>query len=205
MNVWRNRLALAVAILAASGNAFGEEASRSPDASEMPLFAAVLTFCFDTGARPDAVKAAIEAAGGTLHSSGATDWPFAMTVTGWDYVLGDHDMIISAVTSRIPASKERPEINMNDCIVTSFASEDASVASLGKWVGVPPSGNSSAERTTYHFQLVGGRRMAMDPTQSATRTARAEGREWNLVVVQRRSDQVTVQVNNIKATSQPPH
>ena len=50
-----------------------------------PLFAVFKAFCVDTGDSPDAVKSAVEAAGGKQHApAGATASPFTMTVTTWD-------------------------------------------------------------------------------------------------------------------------
>ena len=48
-----------------------------------PLFAAFKAFCIDTGASPDAVKSAVEAAGGKQHAPpGAVTSPFPMRPLG---------------------------------------------------------------------------------------------------------------------------
>jgi hypothetical protein len=49
------------------------------------MFAAFKSFCIDTGARPPAVKAVVEMAGGIKHGpSGSTNPPCPMTITAWD-------------------------------------------------------------------------------------------------------------------------
>jgi hypothetical protein len=68
-----------------------------------PLFAAFKAFCVDTGASPESVKLAVEAAGGKQHGpSGATAWPFLMTVTTWDVTTGSHSMYVYAGTQQVP-------------------------------------------------------------------------------------------------------
>ena len=58
-----------------------------------PLFAVFKAFCVDTGVSPDAVKSAVEAAGGKQHAPpGATAWPVPMTVTTWDITKGGHSL-----------------------------------------------------------------------------------------------------------------
>jgi hypothetical protein len=68
-----------------------------------PLFAAFKAFCIDTGASPEAVKSAVEAAGGKQHlppSATASPWP--MTVTIWDITTGGHSMYVYAGTQQVP-------------------------------------------------------------------------------------------------------
>src|SRR5215471_9999910 len=68
-----------------------------------PLFAAFKAFCVDTGASPDAVKSAVEAAGGKQRvprSATASPWP--KTVTIWDTTTGGHSMYVSTGTQRVP-------------------------------------------------------------------------------------------------------
>src|SRR5262249_23629905 len=96
-----------------------------------PLFAAFKAFCVDTGASADSVKWAAAAAGGKQHGpSGATAWPFPMTVTTWDVSMGGHSMYVSTGTQLVPPMGGRPEANSNHCIVSSFVNEDASVEAI---------------------------------------------------------------------------
>ena len=73
-------------------------------AHDPPLFAAFKAFCIDTGANPDAMKSAVEAAGGKQHGAGATEHPFKMTVTTWDVTAGGASLNVSP-TRRLPRSK----------------------------------------------------------------------------------------------------
>src|SRR5215472_6956392 len=96
-----------------------------------PLFAAFKAFCVDTGASPNAVKSAVEAAGGEQRvPPSATAWPFPMTVTIWDVPTAGHRMYVSTGSQRVPPMGGRPEANSNHCIVSSFVNEDASVEAI---------------------------------------------------------------------------
>src|SRR5215470_6041271 len=75
-----------------------------------PLFAAFKAFCLDTGANPDAVKSAVEAAGGKLLAPpGTTAHPFPMTVATWDITAGGASLNVSAGTQQVPAAQNRAE------------------------------------------------------------------------------------------------
>jgi len=125
----RPMLIATLAILAAGADA---------QVHDPPLFAAFKAFCVDTGARPDAVKSAVEAAGGKQHAPpGATAWPFPMTVTSWDITTGGHSLSVSAGTQQAPPVQNRPGENSNQCIMRSFVNEDASIEAIRSWVGVP--------------------------------------------------------------------
>ena len=152
-----------------------------------PLFAAFKAFCVDTGARPDAVKSAVEAAGGKQHAPpGATAWPFPMTVTSWDITTGGHSMHVSAGTQQVPPMGGRPEENSNHCTISSFVNEDASIEAIRNWVGVPPTHVSRGNLINYSFlyQELGSVRSALPADKTASDMATAEGRTWLLVVLQ---------------------
>ena len=117
-----------------------------------PLFAAFKALCLDTGASPDAVKSAVEAAGGKQRvppSATASPWP--MTVTIWDITRGGHRMYVSTGTQQVPPMGGRPEANSNHCKVRSFVNEDASVEAIRNWVGVPPDHISQGNPVLYSF------------------------------------------------------
>src|SRR5215468_1670386 len=152
-----------------------------------PLFAAFKAFCVDTGASPEAVKSAVEAAGGKQHAlPGATAWPFPMTVTSWDITTGGHSMHVSAGTQQVPPVQNRPEENSNQCIVRSFVNEDASIEAIRNWVGVPPGYISQGNPISYFFdyQESGFVRSTLPAAKIAYDMAKAEGRTWSLVVLQ---------------------
>ena len=164
-----------------------------------PLFAAFKAFCVDTGASPDAVKSAVEAAGGKQHvppSATASPWP--MTVASWDITRGGHSMWVYSGTQQVPPMGGRPEANSNHCTVRSFVNEDASVEAIRNWVGVPPDHISQGNPVLYSFnyQELGSPIVgivaphyravrSMLPADKATYDrAKAEGRIWSLVVLQ---------------------
>lgn len=166
---------------------------------DTPLFAAFKAFCLDTGASPDTVKSAVEAAGGKQHApSSATAWPFPMTVTIWDITTGGHRMYVSTGTQWVPPMGSRPEANSNHCIVNSFINEDASVEAIRNWVGVPPDHISQGNSVLYYLNyqelgslivgIVAPHYRAVRSTLPADKTAydraRAEGRIWSLGMLQ---------------------
>src|SRR5215470_18600705 len=174
----RPMLIATLAILAAGADA---------QVHDPPLFAAFKAFCVDTGARPDAVKSAVEAAGGKQHAPpGATAWPFPMTVTSWDITTGGHSLSVSAGTQQAPPVQNRPGENSNQCIMRSFVNEDASIEAIRSWVGVPPAHISQGSPTSYFFdyQELGSARSTLPAAKIAYDTAKAAGRIWSLVVLQ---------------------
>lgn len=152
-----------------------------------PLFAVFKAFCVDTGASPDAVKSAVEAAGGRQHGpSGATASPFPMTVTTWDITAGGHSLNVSAGTQQVAPVQNRPEANSNSCIVNSFVNHDASIEAIRNWVGVPPANISRANPTIYYYnyQQLGSVPSTLPTDKAAYHVAEIEGRVWSLVVLQ---------------------
>ena len=164
-----------------------------------PLFAAFKALCLDTGASPDAVKSAVEAAGGKQHvppSATASPWP--MTVASWDITRGGHSMWVYAGTQQVPPIQNRPEENSNHCTVRSFVNEDASVEAIRSWVGVPPDHISQGNPVLYSFNyqelgspIVGivaphyrAVRSTLPADKIAYDKAKAEGRTWALDVLQ---------------------
>ena len=166
---------------------------------DRPLFAAFKAFCVDTGASPDAVKSAVETAGGKQRvAPSATVSPWPMTVTIWDITMGGHSMYVSAGTQQVPPIQNRPEEISNHCKVSSFVNEDASIEAIRNWVGVPPAYISRGDPILYifHYQELGSAIVGMvTPHYRAARsplpadkiaydTVKAEGRTWSLDVLQ---------------------
>jgi hypothetical protein len=161
-------------------------AGASAQTHDPPLFAAFKTFCIDTGAKPDAVKTAIEAAGGKQHAASATAQPFTMTVTSWDITAGGASLNVSAGTGQAPPIQNRAGENSNQCVVTSFVNDDASIEALRNWVGVPPGHVMRGNPTMYFFdyQEQDSARSPLPTARSAYDMAKAQGRLWSLVVFQ---------------------
>ena len=165
-------------------------------AHDPPLFAAFKAFCVDTGAHPDAVKAAVEAAGGKLLAPpGATTFPFPMTVTSWDITAGGASLNVSAGTQQVPPVQNRAEENSNQCVVKSFVNDDTGIQAIRNWAGVTPSlvlpGNPSISHFDYQEQ--GSVRSKLPTAKVDYDKAKIEGRIWSLVVLQAQ-DGATVQL-----------
>src|SRR5262245_31111095 len=142
----RATLVIVAAIaLAAQAHAQGDQ---------RPLFTSFKAFCIDTGAKPDAVKAAVEAAGGKLELPPAgARFPDSATVTTWVHFVGDRKQTIQAITQSVPPGR-KPWV-AHRCIVRSFGNEDASIMAIRDWVGVPPLGTTSSIGTLYAFLNLG--------------------------------------------------
>ena len=180
-------------------------AGADAQALDPPLFAAFKAFCIDTGASPDAVRSAVEAAGGKLHAPpAATTSHLPMTVTIWDIATGGHNMSVSAGTQQVPPIHNRPEENSNHCTVQSFVNEDASVEAIRNWVGVPPAHVSRGNLINYsfHYQEFGSVRSALPADKIASDMATAEGRTWLLVLLQSQ-DGASVQLMHFLARPIP--
>jgi hypothetical protein len=121
--------------------------------SPAPMFAAFLKFCVATGAKPDAMKTAVEMAGGVARNPpGATDWPFRVTTQSWDYTTLGHELTVSAGTANPPAHGNRPGVASINCIINSTAPDDASLEALRRWAGVPVSDKNAGGLTYYYFR-----------------------------------------------------
>lgn len=173
-------------------------------AHDPPLFAAFKAFCIDTGANPDAMKSAVEAAGGKQHGAGATEHPFKMTVTTWDVTAGGASLNVSAGTQQASPVQNRAEENSNQCVVTSFVNDDASIEALHNWVGIPPGhvlrGNPTI--SIFDYQEQGSVRSTLPTSKSAYDMAKVEGLLWSLVVLQSQ-DGASVQLVHHLASAIP--
>jgi hypothetical protein len=152
-----------------------------------PLFAVFKAFCVDTGANPDAVKSAVEAAGGKQHApAGAVTSPFPMTVTTWDITTGSARLNVSTGTQQVASIQNRAEENSDQCVVNSFVNDDASIEAIRNWVGVPPGHVLRGNPTIYFFnyQEQGSVRSTLPMAKIAYDMANREGRIWSLMVLQ---------------------
>jgi len=161
-------------------------AARAQDVDQ-PFFAAFKTFCADTGAKPDLVKAAVEAAPfATPHDppGSSTTVPFPMTVASWDISWNGHKLTVTAGTTQTPYGPDKVR-DAIACSVLSFTNEDESIAAIRRWVGVQPDTNFPSSGTTiYNYQENGSERTAIIG-DAVDRSADVEGRAWQLTVGQR--------------------
>jgi hypothetical protein len=157
--------------------------ARAQDVDQ-PLFAAFKAFCADTDASPDAVKSAVEAAGGKAMGGVSRAAPGGyITSATWGITMGGRQLIISAGNSRNPYV---PAVAgaLISCQITSSADEDASASAIRKWVGIPPAPQSSPGLTFYSYQEEGSERKAITNKADSDRLD-AEGRLWTLMVMER--------------------
>lgn len=184
-------------------------AATAPNAG-MPLYVAFKAFCLDTGARRGAVKRAVEAVGGVPHhpSGGPTasdplpNGPLPEPLAAWDVVIDGRAMTVYADADRSARGMQNSVTSgFDSCTIDSDADEDASVAALRAWTGVPTQfeavitrdANGAPELTQSHFefQKVGSAHRAIADAVER-RSVKATGRYWTFDLA--RSPQ-TVSVN----------
>jgi hypothetical protein len=185
---------LAVFALAAL---FGSDAASASDA---PLFDSMKKFCVATHAQPDAVKAAVETAGGTLKQPTATTaWPFPMTVTTWQLTVDTESQTISAgsIRASADAGEGGRQYRADSCTITTFSNDTASVDAIRTWVGVAPSWTSSGNTTveSFDFQEVDGVASPLPAGKAAYTRAVIRGLVWSMEVI-RSAGQVSVQMTH---------
>lgn len=171
-------------------------------ADELSLFSAFQSFCVNTGGGADAVKPAVEMAGGKLlkppTSSGS---PYPQTVMSWS--IADHKMIVSAGTSHQPYGPDRVS-DSNHCTVDSFADEDGSIAKIQEWIGLPASPYSTPDQIYYDYQEQGGVRRPLPEDKSATAAIMAAGQSWTLTMRRPTGGPTSVQLMHLLAVKPAP-
>jgi hypothetical protein len=162
-------------------------------AQEFPLFTAFKSFCVNTGGAPDAIRPAVEMAGGKPFKSASSDSPHPMTTQSWSITIDGHKMMVSAGTSRRPYSQGRI-FEAYDCTINSFADEESSIAKIQEWAGVSPDSSSSAESIYYDYQEQKDVRSPMPADKAARESIMAAGHAWTLVVRRPARDFASVQL-----------
>lgn len=160
-------------------------------AAEPPLFVAFKSLCVDTGAAPEAVGAAVTAAGGKMgHPPASTDLPIQMTAFFWKVSIGGHDLMVSAIKAHDPFPNGGDSV---ECDVQSYQNEDGGLAKIREWVGVPAerTGADDSSIQRFSFQQHGDRRMAAPSDDDAYERLQRRGVLWLLrVMSDRRSADV---------------
>jgi hypothetical protein len=171
-------------------------------AADVPLFAAFKSFCVNTGGGPDAVKPAVEMAGGKQFkpptSSGAT---YSMTVASWLVTIDGHKMLVSAGTSHQRHASGRVS-DSNSCTINSDANEDGSIAEIQRWVGVPPNSISTADSTYYDYQEQGSARLPLPTDKEAVKSIMAAGHAWTLVVIRPDANSASIHLTHLLGVTQ---
>jgi hypothetical protein len=151
-------------------------------AAEPPLFAAFKSLCVDTGAVPEAVGAAVKAAGGKAsRPPTSTDRPIRMTAFFWNVSIGGHDLMVSAIKAHDPSPQGG---NSVECAIQSYQNEDGGLAKIRGWVGVPADrdGADGSSIQYFSFQQVGDKRTALSGDSNTDRRLQARGVLWQLMV-----------------------
>jgi hypothetical protein len=146
-------------------------AGPAPATDAAPLYAIFQQFCIATGAKPEAVEAALRAAGWVKASQpdGSVSWQRSPT---------DHALRINTGTATTDNGR-------GHCMAVNEAADDASVVAIQKWVGVTPDVSGDAVMTSYFyvFREAGGVRSALpDNDRAAQADAETKGEAWVLVL-----------------------
>jgi hypothetical protein len=174
----------AIAVLAAAASA-----AHAQDA-DSPLFADFKAFCVATGANPNAIKTAAEAAGLKPHdpSGGSTTWPFPMTVTMWEHETPGATITLSTGSTRVPPRTGQPSNDFDDCTLNIHPADVAGASEIQHWIGVPPErvepSQSSLTLSFFDFQDDGGRHAPLPPDREDSKAAEASGYAWHVVLIQ---------------------
>ena len=152
--------------------------------SDSPFYTAFRKYCADTGADPDRVKAAVEAAplsqGGNTASPASI--PLKISANLWSVTVDGHAFTIQSTQGHIPLGPPQGQ-NIIICAVSSSADEDAGIAAIRDWAGIPPEAPSSSGRARYNFRQDGPARTRMEGN-AALMAALAEGNYWSLTLDQ---------------------
>ena len=140
-----------------------------------PLFSAFKAFCADTGARADAVKAAVEARKGVAHDppTKSTQTPFPMETSLWDVKVDGQALVVAA------GRAHTAEKAMADCVVSGPGADAASLAALAQWASVPANPGSNDRFSYYVFEDRNGAHQAV----SDGKAAEVAGRIWRLTII----------------------
>ena len=156
----------------------GTRDAAAAEAGTPRLFNAFKSFCADTGARPDEVKKAVLATGGTPHDppTRSTETPFSMQTSLWDVKASGHALVVAAGQAHTGGANAKA---MADCVVTGTEADDASLKALAGWAGVPANPDANQHITYYVFEDNAGTHQQI----SNGKAAEAEGRIWRLTVI----------------------
>jgi hypothetical protein len=138
-----------------------------------PVADAVKNFCFQTGARPDAVQKAVEAVGGkqSLNTNTIREWSLT------DWAKGRN------ITLHVVDLKSLEIAPDPDCVVIGYQSEDASIEALKAWMGFGgiAGQDSNGDSYWYRFEADGAAIKELSYDRDAGKAAN-EGRCWTLSI-----------------------
>ena len=162
---------------------FSALSTASASAAESRIFTAFKTYCADTDARPDAVKAAVDKAGDALTlkkpektADGESPWRWSITVDGGKLTL------ISGRAKQSPKDPI-PTMAVENCTLLQNQSDNGADAAIAAWSGLKPFHlDEYADVKTSHYRYARGAAgfspLADDPV--AINAALAAGGLWEL-------------------------
>lgn len=136
--------------------------SASAQTLEPPLFAFFKTFCAETKGNGEAMKKAVEAAGGEVTTLSGTET--SRLKMRWEKVTDGKRVALAAddLYFRVPNAPFERHVTI--CSVTDFSHDTAGVDAIRNWVGVPLSKTTDVAGTQgyeYTYQEVAGVRSAI--------------------------------------------
>lgn len=142
----RNNLSFALSIAFISACGACSQLGAAPDQLiETPLLVDFRTFCVDTKAQPEVVRAAVERAG-----AAPTDSPSQSGLNKmWEHTTSGHIIWVSVGT--LPWHGNGPD-KSNICLVQDYDDNNASFMGLQKWLGTP----HTDPMPTYELRLSSG-------------------------------------------------
>ena len=164
---------------AVSGAALGATCAA---AGEAPVFTTFKTLCIDTGAVPEAVRKAVEAAGGKPELPLAAPTPGeAASLAVWDVDLDGASYRVQFGDTQSPSDSSRG-VESQTCNIDSATDDEAGIAEARRWVGVPPSHSFSDVMfiEVYDFQQNGPLREPLPADQRAFHSLELAGQVWAL-------------------------
>jgi hypothetical protein len=137
-NLTRSLIAAVVTLALVAPGQSAERPDKWWETSKLPLYGAFIAFCVETNAELDAVKAAVEAAGGKQSRPRWTDenGPLDSTVTieSWDITVSKNSL---SVTAGFWLSHHPRVPSTMNCSINSWDKDGESVDALKRWAGVP--------------------------------------------------------------------
>ena len=150
--------------------------SAHAQTTEPPLFTAFKAVCVDASAVPEAVRKAVEAAGGVVKNPALP----GSRGTRWDLSFGGENLEVATFDVRRPTSAKEPDLDA--CSVMASSNDGtALVEAIRNWTGVASvAANPSANLggliwIEFNYQEIAGVRMVLPSDSVALDMTKAEG------------------------------
>jgi hypothetical protein len=150
-----------------------------PGQQNAPLFIAFERYCVQSSAEPKAIEESVRQSGGRLIFSGENKKTVEQTATkSWEVRIGGSAIRVSAVTIMRAHWPQHFA-----CIVSSQATDRASIEAARAWVGFAP-WHDTGHMWSYTYDEVGAdrKRVAVSTTSPNLPPPSADRRRWMLEV-----------------------